>query len=153
MHRQASFYANNWPEGTTIAEDGDVFAFYLPGQEEGGERPVLGGAEFVTIFQDRPEVHAVQAYMSSPDYNNRRAQEGSFISSNSGLDIENVGDPIQRLSLETIRDPEAVFRFDGSDLMPAAVGSGTLWRAMVDWLNGAETQQVLSTVEQSWPAS
>ena len=30
MHRQASFYAANWPEGTKVAEDGDVFAFYLP---------------------------------------------------------------------------------------------------------------------------
>ena len=31
LHRQASFYAANWPAGTTVAEDGDVFAFYLPG--------------------------------------------------------------------------------------------------------------------------
>ena len=30
MHRQASFYAANFPEGTKVAEDGDVFAFYLP---------------------------------------------------------------------------------------------------------------------------
>ena len=30
MHRQAGFYAANWPEGTDVAEDGDVFAFYLP---------------------------------------------------------------------------------------------------------------------------
>ena len=31
MHRQATFYASQFPEGTTVAEDGDVFAFYLPG--------------------------------------------------------------------------------------------------------------------------
>ena len=29
MHRQASFYAANWPEGTNVAEDGDIWAFYL----------------------------------------------------------------------------------------------------------------------------
>ena len=153
LHRQASFYANNWPEGTTIAEDGDVFAFYLPATDNPDEQPVLGGAEFVAAFTDRPEVQAVQAYMASPDYVNRRAREGSFISSNSELDPANVGDPIQLLSLETLRDPAAVFRFDGSDQMPAAVGSGTFWRAMVDWLNGGDTQQVLTTVEDSWPAS
>ncbi len=153
LHKQASFYSNNWPEGTVVAEDGDVYAFYLPTLEAGDERPVLGGAEFVTAFSDRPEVQAVQTYMSSPDYNNRRAKEGSFISSNSGLEPANVEDPINKLSLEILRDPEAVFRFDGSDLMPAAVGSGSLWRAMVDWLNGAPTQQVLTGVEQSWPTS
>jgi alpha-glucoside transport system substrate-binding protein len=30
LHRQASFYGNQWPEGTEIAEDGDVFALLLP---------------------------------------------------------------------------------------------------------------------------
>ena len=153
LHRQASFYSNNWPEGTNIAEDGDVYAFYLPTIGGGDERPVLGGAEFVTAFNDEASTQAVQTYMTSPDFNNRRAQEGSFISSNSGLDIANVSDPIQQLSLETIRDPESVFRFDGSDLMPAAVGAGTFWRGMVDWLNGAPSEQVLTQIEQSWPAS
>ena len=33
LHRQASFYAANFPEGTNIAEDGDVFAFYLPAKD------------------------------------------------------------------------------------------------------------------------
>ena len=35
MHRQASFYAANWPEGTDVSEDGDVFAFYLPADQRG----------------------------------------------------------------------------------------------------------------------
>jgi hypothetical protein len=30
MHRQASFYAGLWPEGTKIGADGDVNVFYLP---------------------------------------------------------------------------------------------------------------------------
>ncbi len=34
LHRQASFYAANWPQGTKVAEDGDVFAFYLPGKSD-----------------------------------------------------------------------------------------------------------------------
>src|SRR3954447_20360335 len=33
MHRQASFYAANWPQGTKVAPDGDVFAFYLPAKD------------------------------------------------------------------------------------------------------------------------
>ena len=30
MHRQASFYAANWPEGTEVGRGGEVWAFYLP---------------------------------------------------------------------------------------------------------------------------
>lgn len=41
--------------------------------------------------------------------------------------------------------------FDGSDLMPSEVGAGSFWTAMVDWINGSETQGVLDTVESSWP--
>ena len=32
MHRQASFYASNWPEGRKVAEDGDVWAFPTAGR-------------------------------------------------------------------------------------------------------------------------
>lgn len=57
MHRQASFYASNWPEGTKVAEDGDVWAFYLPSVDT-STKPVLGGGEFVATFRDAPEVKA-----------------------------------------------------------------------------------------------
>ena len=153
MHRQASFFANQWPEGTTVAEDGDVFAFYLPTIGGGDERPVLGGGEFVAAFSDRPEVQAVQTYLTSPEYHNLKASIGDWISAHQGLETESVESPIDQLSVETLQDENAVFRFDGSDLMPAAVGAGTFWRGMVEWLNGAESQQVLSNIEQSFPAS
>ncbi len=29
------------------------------------------------------------------------------------------------------------FRFDGSDLMPGEVGSGSFWKGMVDWVSGS----------------
>jgi len=46
-----------------------------------------------------------------------------------------------------------VFRFDGSDLMPAEVGSGSFWTGMVDWMSGASSQEALDAIEASWPAS
>ena len=46
MHRQASFYGNQFPEGTTKGPDGQVNAFYLPAvaadvHGEGGVRRLL----------------------------------------------------------------------------------------------------------------
>ncbi|MFR9775169.1 ABC transporter substrate-binding protein [Micromonospora sp. MS34] len=151
LHRQASFYANQWPEGTKVAEDGDVFAFYFPSVDPAKGKPVLGGGEFVAAFADRPEVQAVQTYLASGEYANSRAKIGDWVSANKKLDINNVPNPVDKLSVQILQDPKTVFRFDGSDLMPAAVGAGTFWKGMVDWINGKDTATVLNGIESSWP--
>ncbi|MGA4669513.1 ABC transporter substrate-binding protein [Propionibacteriaceae bacterium Y1923] len=155
MHRQASFYAANWPAGTNVAEDGDVFAFYLPAVDESKGKPVLGGGEFVAAFSDRPEVKAFQTYLSSADWANAKAKAtpgGGWVSANKGLDPNNLASPIDKLSAETLADPQAVFRFDGSDLMPGAVGAGTFWRGMTNWITGSDSATELKMIEDSWPA-
>jgi alpha-glucoside transport system substrate-binding protein len=43
------------------------------------------------------------------------------------------------------------FVFDGSDLMPSAVGQGSFWTGMVDWSRGTPAQEVVDTIEASWP--
>ena len=46
------------------------------------------------------------------------------------------------------------FRFDASDIMPAAVGAGSFWTGMVDWIaaNGENTDEVLQAIDDSWPS-
>ncbi len=151
LHRQASFYAVQWPKGTTVAEDGDVFAFYFP-SIEADTKPVLGAGEFVVAFADRPEVQKVQTYLSSPEFVNARVKAGPFTSANTGLKAENITDPIGKLSVEILQDEESEFRFDGSDLMPAAVGSGSFWKGMTEWINGKSTESILKDIEESWPS-
>lgn len=154
LHRQASFYAAQWPEGTTVAEDGDVFAFYLPAIDAAMGNPVLGAGDFIVAFSDRPEVQAFQTYLSTDTYANDKAvatPQGGWVSANSGLDVANLTGPIDRLSAEILQDPQAVFRFDASDQMPSAVGSGTFWREMVSWITGQSDEDTLDAIEQSWP--
>ncbi len=153
MHRQASFYQANWPEGTKVAEDGDVFAFYFPAMNE-NEQPLLGGGEFVAAFDDRPEVQAFQAFLSSPEWANEKAKvtEFGWVSANTGLDPKNLKSPIDRLSAELLQDKTAVFRFDGSDLMPGEVGAGSFWKEMTNWIaNNKDDKAVLDAIESSWP--
>jgi alpha-glucoside transport system substrate-binding protein len=155
MHRQASFYAANWPEGTNVAEDGDVWAFYLPAMDT-DSKPVLGGGEFVTAFADRPEVQAFQTFLSSPEWANLKAKNtpnGGWVSANKGLEISNLVSPMDQLSAGILQDEKAVFRFDGSDQMPGAVGAGTFWKGMTDWITGKSTQDTLDYIENSWPKS
>lgn len=154
LHRQASFYAAQWPEGTVVAEDGDVFAFYLPAIDATMGNPVLGGGDFIVAFSDRPEVQAFQSYLSTDTYANDKAiatPQGGWVSANSGLDVANLTSPIDQLSAEILQDPAAVFRFDASDQMPSAVGSGTFWREMVSWITGQSREDTLDAIEQSWP--
>ncbi|GAA0397133.1 alpha-glucoside ABC transporter substrate-binding protein [Acrocarpospora corrugata] len=152
LHRQASFYANFWPEGTKVGEQDDVYAFYLPGNDT-SKKPVLGGGEFVAAFADRPEVQAVQAYLAGTDFPNRRMKLATYVSANKGVDLANAQNPIDRLSMEILQDPATIFRFDGSDLMPAAVGAGTFWKGMTDWINGKDTKSTLDYIDASWPKS
>ena len=154
MHRQASFYASNWPTGTKVAEDGDVWAFYLPSVDT-SSKPVLGGGEFVATFRDAPEVKAFAAFLASPDWANAKAKatEGGWVSANKGLDPANLKSPIDQQSAKILQDPAAVFRFDGSDMMPSAVGAGTFWTEMTNWIKGQDDKKTLDNIEQSWPKS
>ncbi|WP_188079002.1 ABC transporter substrate-binding protein [Actinotalea subterranea] len=154
LHRAANFYQNQWPEGTQIGEDGDVFAFYLPPIEP-DNKPVLGGGEFVAAFADRPEVAAFQEFLSSDTWANEKAkvtEVGGWVSANSGLDTENLATDFDKLAASVLGDPETVIRFDASDLMPGEVGAGTFWTEMVNWLaSDKPTEQVLADIEASWP--
>jgi alpha-glucoside transport system substrate-binding protein len=152
LHRQAQFYATNFPEGTNIAEDGDVFAFYLPPVDPALGQPVLGSGEFVIAFADRPEVQAVQTYLATAEWANSRAQLGGWASANLNADINNFENPIDRLSVELLQNPEAVFRFDASDLMPGAVGAGSFWQQITEWITGQSTQETVDNIENEWPS-
>jgi alpha-glucoside transport system substrate-binding protein len=155
MHRQASFYAANWPEGTDVSEDGDVFAFYLPGENE-DDKPVLGAGEFIIAFSDKPEVQAFQTYLSSAEWANEKATttpNGGWVSANTGLDVDNLVSPSDKLSAEILQDPNAVFRFDGSDQMPGPVGSDAFWKQATAWITGQSTSETLDKIEAAWPSS
>jgi alpha-glucoside transport system substrate-binding protein len=159
MLQQASFYAAQWDsfkKGAKVAEDGDVFAFYLP-QIDGAvaANPVVGGGEFTVAFSDRPEVQAVQTYMSSPEYATARvAQPGGWVSANNGVPLDTYTDAIAALSAKYLTDPAGVFRFDASDLMPAAVGAGAEWKEMTAWFaEDKPTADVLAAIDAAWPAS
>jgi alpha-glucoside transport system substrate-binding protein len=155
LHRQANFYAANWPQGTKVAEDGDVFAFYLPGKSA-DSKPVLGGGEFTTAFNNRPEVAAFQTYLSTDTWANNKAKatpNGGWVSANKGLDPNNLTQPIDKLAAKTLQDPKAQFRFDGSDQMPGAVGSNSFWKQATAWITGQDTKTTLANIEKSWPKS
>jgi alpha-glucoside transport system substrate-binding protein len=151
MHRQASFYATQWPANASVAEDGDIYAFYLPPVDPAAGRPVLGAGMFAAAFTDRPEVQALAAYLSTPEFADNRARTGGGVSPNKGLDKSVLNTPLEQFCATLLTDPSVTFRFDGSDMMPAVVGAGTFWTGMGAWIKGEDTATVLHRIDMTWP--
>ncbi len=158
MHRQASFIGGILvaDQGATIVTpddtttEGGITTFYFPGVSA-DNKPALGGGEFVGAFSDRPEVQAVQLYLTTPEWNNAKAKLGGWFSANLGLDTANVADPVNANAVSILQNA-TTFRFDGSDLMPAAVGAGSFWKEMTAWVaENKSDQAVLDAIEASWP--
>ena len=51
----------------------------------------------------------------------------------------------------TFQDEGAVFRFDGSDQMPGAVGSNAYWAQATNWITGQDTKKTVDNIEKAWP--
>ncbi|MEE1826378.1 ABC transporter substrate-binding protein [Streptomyces sp. BE20] len=151
--QQASFYKAQWPKEATIGPDGDIFAFRLPAVNPSVPNPVEGGGEFLTAFASRPEVQAVQNYLSSAEWASSRVRTATgWVSANQGVDKGLYTDPIDRLSADALTDPAATFRFDGSDLMPAAVGAGQEWKSLTAWFaEGQSIQKTAADIDAAWP--
>lgn len=158
MHRQASFIGGILAadHGATIVDPSDtsmengISVFYFPGADA-NSKPALGGGEFVAAFSDRPEVAALQHYLTTPLWNNMKAKLGGWFSPNKGLDEANIADPVNKVAVQILKNA-TTFRFDGSDLMPAAVGAGSFWKEMTAWVAEDKSDKaVLDAIEKSWP--
>jgi alpha-glucoside transport system substrate-binding protein len=153
MLQQASFYEAQWPKGTKIGPDGDIFAFYMPVVNDKFGVPVEGGGEFLTAFSNRPEVQAVQTYLSTSAWASSRIKVATgWLSANKSVDPALYTDPIDQLSAKYLTDPKATFRFDASDLMPSAVGAGAEWKQFTAYFGeNKSVDAVLKAIDSAWP--
>jgi len=156
MTHQASFFDGFIQDpkngNATVGPDKQIWAFITPPIDASAGPAVTGGGEMVAAFSNDADTQKVQAYLSSGDWANSRVKLGGVISANKGLDPANASSPILQEAIKTLQDPKTTFRFDASDLMPGVVGTGSFWTGMVDWINGKSTDEVLKTIDASWPS-
>jgi len=151
LHHQASFYEVNWGDGVEVAPDGDVYAFLMPPVKADDALAVTGGGETVVAFKANDAITAVLTHMSSDIFANLRVEQGGTVSANNGVDASKASSPLLKDTIEILQDPDATFRYDGSDLMPGAVGTNSFWKGIVGWLSGDDSQKTVDTIESSWP--
>lgn len=103
------------------------------------------------MFNDRPEVRAVIQFFSTGESLKYWIEVGGAIGVHNDASLDWYADPVTRGVAETIRNA-TTFRFDGSDLMPGAVGAGTFWKYMTDYVSGTITREdALQQIDASWP--
>jgi alpha-glucoside transport system substrate-binding protein len=155
LHRQASFINAFFPEGTEAGVDYDWFPL-PPIDQEGtlfaGELAVVGTAG------NRPEVKDFLDKFMAEDVQCALAGDpaSSRISPNINVGPDCYANEILADSAAIVTDAlvNRTGGFDASDLMPAAVGTGSFWTGMVDYMQqGPDSiEAILDEIEASWPA-
>lgn len=150
MHRQASFIPSFFPDGTEMGVDADFFYFPAYAGKDLGS-PVLGAGTLFAITNESPEAHALIDFLKSPIAHEVWMAQSGFLTPHKGVNTDAYADDTLR-GLGAILLGATTFRFDGSDLMPGAVGAGSFWTGMVDYVGGKPADQVATEIQSSWDA-
>ena len=138
----------NLPEDINTAED--VGIFYLPPIEPDQGSPVLVAGDVFAMFNDTPEARQLMEYVASKVPHEIVVKLGGSISPRKNIAMDLYPNQLMQQQAKILADAD-VIRFDGSDMMPGAVGTGTFWSGMVDYVGGTDEETVLENIENSWP--
>jgi alpha-glucoside transport system substrate-binding protein len=120
---------------TTLAPETGYNVFPFPEIGSSG-KVVVGGGDTLVTFEDTPAVQALVEYLTTPAAAAIWAAKGGFATLNRGVEKSIYPDPITQQTAGALGEAE-VFRFDLSDLQPAAfggtVGQG-MWKLLQDFL-------------------
>jgi alpha-glucoside transport system substrate-binding protein len=148
MHRQASFIPSFFPEGTQMGVDADFFYFPAYAEKDLG-KPVLGAGTLFGITKDSPEARIFVEWLKTPIAHEVWMAKSGFLTPHKGVNTELYGDATLKKMGEILLGADT-FRFDGSDLMPGAIGAGAFWTGMVDFAGGKSAQDVADAIQTTW---
>jgi alpha-glucoside transport system substrate-binding protein len=136
---------------TTLKPVDDYNQFTFPSVNGSPEVVVTSGNLFI-IFKDTPAVRAFIDYMVTPESAEVWVKRGGFASPNKNVPLDAYPDPLLKATSEGLKNAQT-FRFDMSDLAPAAfgatVGQGE-WKLLQDFLkNPSDVDGIATKLEAS----
>lgn len=149
MHKQGNFITSFFPADAQAGVDYDFF--YFPGIDPAYGKPVLVAGDIWAAFSDRPEVMAVMEYFTKGEHLKTWIESGGAIAPHLDSSLDWYGDDVTRGVAQIILEASSV-RFDGSDLMPGAVGSGSFWTEMTSYISGkSDLETAMTNIDATWP--
>ena len=149
MHKQATFIKSfilNYDPNLKPGVDFSFFPFPSIDPEYG--TPALGAADMFAVFNNTPEAQALMRYLATAGAQEIWVVQLGKLSANRRVNPSAYPDDLTRKAAEILASAQT-FRFDGSDLMPAAVGSGSFWSGILDYVGGEDLDSVLSRIEET----
>jgi alpha-glucoside transport system substrate-binding protein len=150
MHRQASFIPSFFPEGTELGVDADFFYFPAFESEDLG-RPVLGAGTLWAMTRESAAARVLIDFLTTPLAHELWMAQAGFLTPHLGVNLEAYANDTLR-GQGAILQNATTFRFDGSDLMPGAIGAGAFWTGMVNFVSGDSAQSVADAIQRAWDA-
>jgi alpha-glucoside transport system substrate-binding protein len=105
-----------------LGVDADVFTF--PEIDDSGPM-VVGGGDAVVLMRESEAAVALLRFLAGPSAGETWAAQGGFISPNEDVGLDRYPDDISRTIARSLLEAGDAFRFDLSDLQPAAFGATT----------------------------
>ena len=148
MHHQASFIPSFFPDGTVVGQDADFFYMPAYASKDLG-KPVLGAGTIFAITKDSPAAEAFIQFLEAPISHEIWMARQGFLTPFKGVNTDMFKDKTTK-KLNDVLLNATTFRFDASDLMPGAVGAGSFWTGMVDFVGGKSAEDVAKAIQASW---
>ncbi len=115
-------------------------------------QPVLGAGTMFSITRDSPAAQALIDFLQTPIAHEVWMAQKGFLTPHKGVNTEVYGDPTLKKMGDILLNA-TTFRFDGSDLMPGAIGAGAFWTGMVDYVAGGKDAAVVGAdIQKAWDA-
>ncbi len=149
MAHQADFLRREFPDGTTIGPEGDIDFFVLP-SADGSPPPMVLGGTLAVPLSTGDAVASAMRLIAGPELAERLDRTAAFLSPHLDADASTDVDATTRRVLQLLSDADEV-RFDGSDLMPPVVGTGTFWAGMRAFFAGEDVESVVTEIQGGWP--
>lgn len=151
LTNQGSFITSFFPDAVKANLDAEVGVFNLPSIDAQYGTPAEVGGDQAVAFADRPEIWAFLKYLTTSESGVSWQKAGGALFPYKDQNMSNYTTTLDQAFAKSIVDASFV-RFDGSDAMPAAVGSGSFWTEMVKLVNGSQNiDTTLNNIEASWP--
>lgn len=131
---------------TSLKPGEDIAFFPFPSIDPQYENPVVGGGDFAIAFVDNDATRQFMAFLASADAANVWAAQG-VISPNKGLDMSGFADPLVQAEAKQLTSA-GLFQFDGTDLMPGALGNDWNTSIQAIFQDPSKTAELLAAFEQ-----